>query len=348
MPDTDPAERDRRVQLAATSVPGDPITAALVQRLGTEQTIRLAFDDDAPAPDGIPIEGFAAWQERLVDSTRTTTVRDVYAACERHGISVSVPGDPDWPTALDDLSAPPLALFRQGDAGILTGVLEERIAFVGAKAETAYGRQITAETVATLAEEQRIIVAGASFGIDRVALQSALVAGGRPVVALAGGLDDPYPRLNADLIRRVAERGAVVSEAPPGVKPTRSRFLQRDRIVAALAGTTVLVEAGAHSSALHAAQAGRDLGRIVAAFPGPVTSPTSAGPHILIASGAGRLVTGAHDIRALIEEDPTGVLALAAERTQATPTPEDRRSQLRLITPERPEPPRYRGPDIGL
>ena len=343
MTDTDNAERDRRVQLAATTAPGDPITAFLVERLGTERTIRLAYEEDAPAPEGIPLEGFVTWQEQLTATTRTTTVTDALAACRRHDIAVTIPGDPDWPTALDDLSVPPLALFHRGDLSLLGGPLKQRIAVAGAKASTSYGEHITTEAVAELSREGHVIVAGAGHGIDAAALRAALAARGRPIAVMAGGLDRYYPAPNEELIRRVAQRGVVISEAPPGILPTRWRFLQRDRIIAAIAGTSIIVEAGPRSASLRIAQQARDLGRIVAAFPGPVTSTASAGPHLVIASGAAHLVTGAQDIHDLIERDPTGVLAQTSRRERPRPIPEERRARLRLITPERPEPPETPG-----
>ena len=143
--------------------------------------------------------------------------------------------------------------------------------------------------------------------------------------------------MNEELIRRVADRGVAIAEVPPHTDPTRARFLRRDQLVAALSGTTVVAEAGARSASLYTAQIARDLGRIVAAVPGPVTSEGSTGPHLLIAAGAASLVTGAHDLLELIRSDPTGVLA----RTQSRPAPEATtgRPALRHITPERPEPP---------
>jgi DNA processing protein len=131
-----------------------------------------------------------------------------------------------------------------------------------------------------------IVVSGAAYGIDACAHRGALSAGGATVAVLACGVDRPYPRGNEELIERIAAEGAVVSEVPPGSSPTRWRFVTRNRLIAALSGVTVVVEAGWRSGASITAREAGDLGREVAAVPGPVTSATSAGCHRLLREGA--------------------------------------------------------------
>lgn len=193
---------------------------------------------------------------------------------------------------------PPMALWVVGPAA-LDEVAYRAAAVVGTRAATAYGEFVAADLVAGLAGRDVAVVSGGAYGIDGAAHRSALAADGLTVAVLAGGIDVPYPAGHASLLRRVAERGLVVSEYPPGVRPARHRFLTRNRLVAALAGATVVVEAGARSGAANTAAWARALGRMVGAVPGPVTSSGSVGCHALLRDGA-HVVTRAEDVVELV------------------------------------------------
>src|SRR5699024_10057256 len=143
--------------------------------------------------------------------------------------------------------------------------------------------------------------------IDAAAHEAALAAEGPVLAVMAGGLDRFYPAANTRLIHQVAERGLVVAEVPPGTAPMRSRFLRRNRLIAALSMGCVVVEAGWRSGALSTARAAAELLRPVAAVPGPVTSVTSAGCHRLIRDGEAVLVTRAEDVVELVS--PIGTVA---------------------------------------
>jgi DNA processing protein len=144
------------------------------------------------------------------------------------------------------------------------------------------------------------VVSGAAFGIDAAAHMGALAGGGATIGVLASGVDRPYPRGNLSLIERIVAEGALVSEVPPGSAPTRNRFISRNRLIAALAGATVVVEAGWRSGASITAGAATDLGREVGAVPGPVTSPASVGCHRLLRTGA-TCVTSPGDVAELVD-----------------------------------------------
>ena len=174
-------------------------------------------------------------------------------------------------------------------------VTDRAAAVVGTRAATAYGEFVAADLAAGLATRDAAVVSGAAFGIDGAAHRAALAADGLTVAVLAGGIDVPYPAGHAALLRRISEEGLLVSEYPPGVRPARHRFLTRNRLVAALAGATVVVEAGARSGAANTAAWARALGRAVCAVPGPVTSSASVGCHALLRGGA-NLVTRAEDV----------------------------------------------------
>lgn len=138
-----------------------------------------------------------------------------------------------------------------------------------------------------------------TYGIDGAAHRAALAADGVTVAVLAGGIDILYPAGHSALLHRVSASGLLITEYPPGVRPTRHRFLTRNRLVAALTGATVVVEAGIRSGAASTAAWARSLGRVVCAVPGPVTSSASAGCHVLLRNGA-ELVSRAEEIVELV------------------------------------------------
>jgi DNA processing protein len=193
---------------------------------------------------------------------------------------------------------PPLVLWALG-ALQLTDVEERGCSIVGTRAATAYGEHVAADLAAGLAERDVAVVSGGAYGIDGVAHRATLASEGLTVAVLASGVDVPYPAGHAALLRRIADQGLVVSEYPPGVRPARYRFLTRNRLVAALTGATVVVEAGLRSGAANTAAWAGALGRPVCAVPGPVTSSASAGCHVLLRGGA-NLVTRAADVVELV------------------------------------------------
>lgn len=188
----------------------------------------------------------------------------------------------------------PLVLWAMGPAR-LDEVVTRSTAIVGTRAATAYGEHMAGDFAAGLAEHDVAVVSGGAYGIDGAAHRASLAADGTTVAVLAGGIDIPYPAGHSALLHRIAANGLLVSEYPPGVRPARFRFLTRNRLVAALSGVTVVVEAGLRSGAASTAAWADALGRVVCAVPGPVTSSASAGCHALIRRGA-QLVTGVDEV----------------------------------------------------
>ena len=228
---------------------------------------------------------------------------------EQRGGRLITPDDDEWPAlALASFAGSavrdkpegraPLALWVIGPLR-LDEAAQRAAAIVGTRACTAYGEHVAAEVSAGLAEHDVAIVSGGAYGIDGAAHRAALVAEGVTVAVLAGGVDVLYPAGHSALLHRVARHGLLVSEYPPGVRPARHRFLTRNRLVAALSGATVVVEAGLRSGTASTAAWARALGRVVCAIPGPVTSSASAGCHVLLRSGA-ELVTRPEEILELI------------------------------------------------
>ena len=242
---------------------------------------------------------------------RTEARRDMDCAAadlemlQRRGGRLITPDDDEWPTLAfaafggapvrdKPQGRPPLALWVIGPVR-LDGIAERSAAIVGTRAATAYGEHVAAELSAGLVERDVAVVSGGAYGIDGAAHRAALAAEGITVAVLAGGLDVLYPAGHSALLHRISQEGLLVSEYPPGVRPARHRFLTRNRLVAALSGATVVVEAALRSGAASTAAWARALGRVVCAVPGPITSMASAGCHALVRSGA-ELVTRADEV----------------------------------------------------
>jgi DNA processing protein len=240
---------------------------------------------------------------------------------DRLGGRLLTPDSEDWPfLAFAGLrgvtgrprpqSQPPLVLWVNGPER-LVDVAERACSIVGTRAATTYGEFVAADLATGLVERDVAVVSGGAYGIDGVAHRATLAADGVTVAVLAGGIDVPYPAGHSALLRRVSERGTLVSEYPPGIRPARYRFLTRNRLVAALSGATVVVEAGLRSGAANTAAWASSMGRPVCAVPGPVTSSASAGCHVLLRAGA-HLVTRAAEVVELVGR--IGELAPEPER----------------------------------
>jgi DNA processing protein len=217
-------------------------------------------------------------------------------AWAKKGIRLVCPSDEEWPTQLEVLGdAAPVALWLRGHADLRYACLRS-VSVVGSRASTAYGAHVSVEMAMTLCERQWSVVSGGAYGIDGAAHRGGVAAEGLTIAVLAGGVDRYYPAGHADLFDAITARGAMLSEWPPGRRPTRHGFLTRNRVIAALTRGTVVVEAGLRSGALSTARHARDLCRPLMAVPGPVTSAASAGCHEIIRSWQAVCVTNALDV----------------------------------------------------
>ena len=300
--------------------PGDTVAGALVAALGPVEALSW-LREVAPVIRSVGVVGAvgvppsaaahlsAAARRWLPRLEALDPVRDL-GTLERLGGFVLVPEGPGWPTGLGDLgAAAPLCLWVRG-APRLDRLLDRSVAIIGARACTAYGEQVTAEVAGGVAAAGWTVVSGGAYGIDAVAHRAALASEGRTVAFLAGGIDRPYPAGNARLLHALADAGgAVVSEVPPASVPSKVRFLQRNRLIAAVSRATVVVEAAWRSGALNTASHAAGLLRPVGAVPGPVTSAASAGCHRLLRSGSAVCVTDAAEILELIGSIGTDLAA---------------------------------------
>lgn len=232
------------------------------------------------------------WRVRLSELPTPEEVLDF----RKSGIRLIVPGDPEWPGQLADLGDDqPYALWLRGSADLRFNCLRS-VAIVGSRAATAYGSYVAAEFAASVAARGLAVISGGAFGVDAAAHRGALGADGVTLAVLACGVDIPYPAAHAELFDAIAAQGVLVSEWPPGRHVSRLRFLVRNRVIAALATGTVVVEAAQRSGALNTARHARDLQRRLMAVPGPVTSDLSAGCHQIIREWQGTLVTSAAEV----------------------------------------------------
>jgi DNA processing protein len=229
-------------------------------------------------------------------------------------------GGSGYPPLLAELYDPPARLYLRG--GPPEQLERPAVAIVGARSCSAYGAQVARELARELAAAGVAVVSGLARGIDGEAHRGALAAGGLTVAVLGCGIDRDYPRSHAELARRIAESGVIISEYAPGVEPAPWRFPARNRIIAGLSLATVIVEARTRSGALISADFALELGREVFAVPGEITSALSAGSNDLLRQGAAPLLSADDVLEALgIERAPppaSGPLSAAARVVRAT------------------------------
>ena len=237
----------------------------------------------------------------------------LWACCEH---------DPGFPAVLRDAPQPPPALFGRGDHAHLArlGEPEDAVTVVGARRPTAYGRELAESLGRELAVTGLVVVSGMAMGIDSCAHAGALTAGGVTVAVLGGGAEVASPARMKRLYDSIVERGLVLSELPPGTLPMKWTFPARNRIMAALAAMTVVVEARERSGSLITASMAADLGREVGAVPGRVGNSTSAGTNSLLRDGA-HVVRGGQDV--LDSLLGAGALAARVELAPAAGPPLD-------------------------
>jgi DNA processing protein len=272
---------------------------------------------DVP-PDGIPALGAAALERlRSIDDAVAHRAAEALA---KSGARLLKDSDAGYPSSLRDLPDPPPLLYVRGTIEALGS---RSIAIVGSRAATTYGRQVATSLVADLGAFGASIVSGLARGIDACAHSAALATGAPTLAVIGSGLSALYPPYHALLADEIVSAGgAVVSEFPPSEAARAHHFPMRNRIVAALAVATIVVEAGRRSGALITARLADELGRQVFATPGDITRPTSVGTNELIKDGV-TLVTGGADIAALLGWDALFDRADPATCVPADASPND-------------------------
>lgn len=268
-----------------------------MQRFGSaEAALRARY------PDFAALAGPDAARARR-DPALQREVGEGLDRAERLGVRVVTWNDTRYPASLRHLPDPPPVLFMRGRAELLDG---PGVTVVGARRATERARDVAARLGGRLAEARVVVLSGLALGVDGAAHAGALRAGGGTVAVLGTGPDVAYPRAHARLFGDIVERGLVVSEFLPGTTAAPHHFPRRNRILAALSGTTVVVEAGARSGALITVDHALDLGREVWAVPGPIEQAFSAGSNRLLADGARPLVSIASFVEAVTSESGFG------------------------------------------
>lgn len=272
------SERLCRVAINSLLLPGDERIGMTIGEFGIADTI-------ARWRAGIGPKVICQRIEPALEQTQQ--VLDLASTC---GARFIIPTDPEWPTQLDDLDTQaPVGLWVRSGHN-LAEISETSLAIVGARAATSYGQRMASELGTLAADNEHCVVSGAAYGIDAAAHRGALAAGGTTIAILACGVDVAYPTAHYGLLERIAENGVVISEVPPGTLARKQYFLIRNRLIAALASNTVVVEAALRSGALSTSNWANALGRKVWGVPGPITSASSAGVNREIATGQALLL----------------------------------------------------------
>lgn len=293
--------------------PGDTIAGFLRTQLGSvEALVQVVCGASSKALlDLLPIDEFTN-QNLEVTLSRSLEVwrgrarqADVFQSLQllrALGGKLVTPKSKYWPEQLDDLgNGTPAALWALGDIYSLNAT-QSSVSVVGSRIISQYGKQATKDIVTALVKRDKAIVSGGAIGVDALAHEHSLVLGSKTVAVMAGGLDRLYPRQNQELFQQIQKSGLLISEVAPGVSPTKWRFLQRNRLIAALSQATIVIEAGVRSGTINTVHHANDIGRPVGAIPGPIHSVRSAGCHELIKAGKAQLISTPMDIADLIGE----------------------------------------------
>ena len=208
--------------------------------------------------------------------------------------------DLDWPASCQDLSAPPIGLVIKGDRKLLAQ-LSNSISIVGSRRPTNYGLNVANKLATDAAKQQIVVISGGAYGIDTAAHKAAIIAGGRTISVLAGGVNCLYPLENRELFSEITTAGLLISEVMPSVKTMPARFLIRNRLIAALSVATVVVEAEFVSGSIRTARDAAEIFRPVFAIPGQISSKLSDGCHRLIAERVADIATSLDEILEVIK-----------------------------------------------
>lgn len=316
-------DRIARATLTQIVEPGESIASALIAAVGPEAALaaiagsaHLSPTDRAAVGNRLEVidpsisadidHALLRYSTRTESKTLASLQADgerFLAQIEKLGGGFLIPEDDAWPDQVNDLPVPPIGLWYRGDISQGIPTPQKAIVFDGSRDSTAYGAAVTGELAYSAAQAGISVITGAGYGVASHALRSAMAGstGNMAVIAvLACGVDRFYPAGNTDLLQAVAQNGLILSELAPGMAPTRYRFLSRNRILAALAGATVIAEARWRSGALNTAHHAGSLGRAIGAVPGSIHAPNSAGCHRLLREGGAVCVADSSEVLELL------------------------------------------------
>ena len=275
-------ERTARLVLFSAISPGNIFWANQISSLGASQVYHKITKESS-------YSRISDYQE-VKEKVATLRPIDLIAELRNLESYFISPADLDWPISLMDLSSPPIGLVIKGNRGLLGG-LDRSISIVGSRRPTEYGLAVSNKLAADSATAQVAVISGGAYGIDTAAHKGALGVGGSSVAVLAGGFNHLYPAENKRLFSQITNNGLLISEVMPNIKSEPSRFLIRNRLIAALSKATVVVEAEFVSGSIRTARDAAEIFRPVFAIPGQISSPLSAGCHRLIADRVADIAT---------------------------------------------------------
>jgi DNA processing protein len=326
--------KDRALELAGAGCismitePGDRMAGALTRSLGRLELVELMIDglDTATVIAALKAAGeletcrqsFGDLEGTLADSRQRwlprlskSRLEHLFSQSASLNLQLLTNEDTNWPAGLDDLQdSAPAMLFVEGNPAALSK-LSQAVSIVGSRAASSYGLQVTSSLVRELAKVSRPTVSGGAVGIDAQVHRSSIERELPTLAVMAGGMDRKYPSANFKLFKQVIQHGALLSEMPPGVAPTRWRFLQRTRLIAALTPTTVVIEAGIRSGSIRTANNALELSRELYAVPGPVLSGTSLGTNALLADNKAQILCDLKQFATGIEREAQSELESA-------------------------------------
>ena len=232
------------------------------------------------------------YHEMLKDANERF-LSSLIANLEQSGVKVITKKDEEYPKSLADLQDAPMILYAKGDLSLLNS---KAISIVGTRSPSNYGKYVTEKFAETLAKAGLTIVSGLAYGIDAISHKKALEVNGKTIAVLGGGFNHIYPEIHTSLANEIAEKGLLISEYAPFIRPTKYSFPKRNRIIAGLSLGTLITEASGKSGTIHTKEFALEYGRDLFAVPGNINSPKSELPNILIKSAQAECVLSGDDI----------------------------------------------------
>ncbi len=274
----DSSERLAYIALALTPGLGGRRLAALLSRFGSATDALASSRHLVTSADGLVRSALD-----LVPHASLSAAERLVNRLVGKGITIVTPADDAFPACLRSIPDPPAMLFLRGRLELVT---QPAVAIVGSRDHTTYGRDVARLLSTAAANAGVCVVSGMARGLDAVAHEAALQAGGATIGVLGNGIGVIYPAANRELYQQVETRGLLLTEHPPGERPTAGAFPRRNRLISGLADVLVVVEAAKGSGTMLTVAAALEQGREVMSVPGPITSPTSAGTNQLLRDGA--------------------------------------------------------------
>ncbi len=284
-----PTLNEARLRLFDAIEPGDLFWTGELDRWGDNELINRVL--------GGAYNGTKRSANRIISKLKERPIEVLVGEIVESGGIFLTKEDKQWPHQLDDLIAPPIGLIYRGQLPSCSA-----ISIVGTRNPTTYGARIASEFAAGFADRAINVISGGAYGIDTHAHRGAIAAEGSTTAVLASGIAVRYPAGNEALFEEICENGSLISEVMPKERARPERFLTRNRLIAALARSTIVVEAAFRSGSLRTARDAAELLRVVLAVPGPINSPASDGCHRLIGERSAEIVTSVADALEMIGE----------------------------------------------